>query len=133
MMDFAAFLKKLRLARGHQSASALSNYAKTKGYTLTGQAIRNFEQGRVPNQESRRILSDILHMTPPNAEKFEYMCCYASMNRDWDSLDFLLVTPLNRANIVNQINRICGELTTDQREEVIQCLTSPNSIVRQFT
>lgn len=132
-MDHAAYLKKLREARGHQSATKLSTYAKTRGHSITGQAIRNFEAGRVPNKESRQILAEILHMSSDNAQRFEYMCAQATANREFEDLDILLVTPLNRGSIVRQITEICGTLSDEQREEVKRCLMSPNSIVRRST
>ncbi len=131
-MDHAAYLKKLRFARGHRSCAALSAYALSKGHKISGQAIRNFEAGRVPNKESRVILADILHMNSKSAQKFEYMCALSTTNREFEDLDILLVTPLNRDSIIRQIAEIC-ELDTAQKKEVERCLMSPNSIVRSST
>lgn len=131
-MDHAAYLKKLRLAKGHQSPAKLSTYAKTRGHSITGQAIRNFEVGRVPNKESREVLKDILHMNAESALRFEYMCAQSTANREFAELDIMLVTPLNRASIVRRIADIC-ELSREQRKEVELCLMSANSIVRKST
>lgn len=132
MSDFSAYLVKLRQAKGHDSAAKLSSYAKTRGYKITGQAIRNFELGRVPNRESRLILKDILHMSSESYKKFELMCAVSAIQKEWESLDLFVISPANVGTVVKQIGDIVP-INDEQRERIRLCLTSPNSIVKQRT
>lgn len=130
-MDFAAYLKSLRKARGHTSARALSQYAKTRTHNISAQAIRNFESGeRIPNQESRRVMKDILHMSAEAANRFDGMVLHATINRGWPDTDFVLITSLNRKAIMNQICDIVGDLDPQQKAELQWILSNPSTLIK---
>ncbi len=130
MSDFSAYLVQLRTTRGHDSAAKLSAYAKSRGHKITGQAIRNFELGRVPNRDSREILKDVLHMSNAMYKKFEFMCALSAIQKEWHDLDLFVISPSNIDSVVKQIESIV-QVSDDQRERLKLCLTSPSSIVKQ--
>lgn len=101
-MSHGEFLASMRVARGHLSAEKLAEYARTRGHSLTGQAIRNYESGRIPNEESRDILGDILHLNAENKERLRYLCAISDLHRRWPDLDAIVIDKFTRKAIAQR-------------------------------
>lgn len=118
-MSHGDFIKAQREAKGHDSAAKLATYAKTLGYSITGQAIRNFERGQVPNAESRELLGAILHLNAENHKRFIHMCAYADIQAKWGHLDLFIVDEFNRSQIARHVaDTAAPNLPRAERREV---------------
>lgn len=138
MTTISEYLKSIRLAKGHDTPAKMSKYAKTQGYSITAQAIRNFENNnKIPNMESREILSNVLHLNEEGKKRIGILCAHADIARKWGHLGLFIVDDLTRAAIARELTRVVLLSTetvgyTNSRDEFIkaakrveECLTVP--------
>jgi hypothetical protein len=119
-MSHGDFLRSMREAKGHESAASLATYAATMGLKITGQAIRNFETGRVPNAESREILSTILHLDKEHQRRFLYLCAHAEIQSRWGHLDLFIVDEFNRDQIARHVvDTTSPDVSRAERKELV--------------
>jgi hypothetical protein len=123
--DHGSFLESMRAARGHTSCAKLAEYARTRGHSLTAQAIRNYELGRVPNKESRAILADILHLNEEHTLRLDHLCAHADMNNRWPEVDLFIVDAYARPRIAGHIvDTLLPDAGYEQRDALIKQVES---------
>jgi hypothetical protein len=128
MTTHSELLRAVRLARGHSSPAGLSAWAKTCGVSLTAQAIRNFENGKIPNKESRKALSAILHLSIDTTHRLEVLCAHAEISKRWGHLGLFVIDDLSRDTIAKELARVVLPNASrleiaEAGERVTDCLT----------
>ena len=133
MTTISEYLISVRQARGHDTVTKLSKYARTRGHSLTAQAIRNFESGKIPNTESREILADVLHLNTESRRLMEVLCARADIERRWGHLDLFMVDPIYRKSIARDLARVSLPSdasradVTEAASRIEECLKKPDS------
>jgi len=133
MTTISEYLISVRSARGHKTPTELSKYARTRGHSMTAQAIRNFEQGKIPNLESREILADVLHLNAESRQLMEVLCARADIERRWSHVELFVVDPIYRKSLARDLARVALP-DNASRAEIVQaaerietCLKKPDS------
>ena len=135
MTTISEYLMSMRVARGHDTVTKLSKYARTRGHSLTAQAIRNFESGNIPNAESREILADVLHLNAESCHLMEVLCARADIERRWSHLGLYVVDPIYRKSVARDLARVAlpDEASRadikEAAERIESCLKTPGSVV----
>lgn len=133
MATISEYLTSVREARGHDTVTKLSRYARTRGHSLTAQAIRNFEKGKIPNAESREILADVLHLNAESRHLMEVLCARADIERRWSHLDIYVVDPIYRKSVSRDLARVALPDNASRAdikeaaERIESCLRKPDS------
>lgn len=118
MTTHSELLRAVREARGHKTPTALSAWAKTCGISITSQAIRNFENGKIPNKESRKALGDILHFSAETIHRLEVLCAHAEISKRWGHLELFVIDDLARDTIARELARVV--LPDASRKEIVE-------------
>ena len=133
MTTISEYLTDVRKARGHNTVTKLAYYARTRGHSLTAQAIRNFEQGKIPNAESREILADVLHLSAESRQLMEVLCARADVERRWSHLDLFVVDPIYRKSVARDLARVAlpddanRAQISEAAARIETCLKKPDS------
>lgn len=134
MTTISEYLKSLRVARGHDTPTKMARYAKTQGLSITAQALRNFENNeKVPNMESREILSGVLHLNEESKHRVEVLCAHADIAKKWGHLSLFVIDDLTRSAISRELSRVAlpSDATRDEikqaAERIEKCLTRPKT------
>jgi hypothetical protein len=134
MTAISDYLKSLRQARGHDTPAKMAKYAKTRGLSITAQALRNFENNeKIPNVESRTILGHVLHLNEESKHRVEVLCAHSDIAKKWGHLDLFVIDDLARSTISRELARVAlpDDATRDEiieaAKRIEQCLTRPKT------
>lgn len=134
MTTVSEYLKSLRVARGHDTPTKMAKYAKTRGLSISAQAIRNFENNqKIPNFESRAILAHVLHLSVESRYRIEVLCAHADIARRWGHLSLFVVDDLSRSVVSRELSRTAlsdgakRDEIMEAAKRVEQCLTRPKT------